>query len=216
MIRNGLLLLCIGIIVMTSLRIFIIYLGNKKKKIDHLTGFDLAKQITANYDDINIVESSNITISQYNLKRQIIRLTPQNYEKNDYFTLALSSILSGYSLAKVNKDNYLKMITSIIPSIDYLSKSPILTILISLLTNTIGDAKIGLVLLIIIAAYQYLMIQINTASNQYSMESLERILSDTERLDINKIQNSFLAAHTLAFITTLILIIREVLIILGM
>ena len=55
MIKNILLIISITLIVISYLRIILIYLKNKNIKSKNLTGFDLAKEITSNYNEINIV-----------------------------------------------------------------------------------------------------------------------------------------------------------------
>lgn len=215
MIKNLLLLISIIITVISYLRILIIYAKSKNEKINNLTGFDLAKEITSNYNEINIVESKEINISKYNLKRRIIRLTNKNYESNDIFTLGITSCLSGYSLANINKDKYLQLLANIFPNIDYLNKTSILIIIISVLTTNAGDAKIGVILLGIILIYQYLIIQINTASNEYTKQEIKKIVSKKYLSKIETILNSFLSLHTVNFIITLILILREILIIMN-
>lgn len=213
MIKNILLLISIIIIAISYLRIILIYLKTKNIKSKNLTGFDLAKEITSNYDEINIVESKEINISKYNLKRKIIRLTNKNYEGNNLFTLAITSCLSGYSLANINKDKYIELLGNILPSIDYLGKSSILTLIIAIMTNNAGDAKIAIILLGIILVYQYILILINSSSHEYTKKELKKIVSKKELTKIEEILNSFLMVHTISFITTLILIVREILII---
>lgn len=214
MIKNIILILSILIIAITYIKIIMTYLKNRTKKIENITSFDLAKEITSNYDEINIVESKEINLSKYNLSRKVIRLTPKNYDKKDYFSLAISSQLSGYSLASINKDKNLNLISYLFKNIDPIPKTPIVTVLISLFTNTITDAKIGIILLGIILGYQYLLIQINAVSYQYSKEMQEKIISKKKLLEINKIQKTLLSTHTISFIITLILILREIIIIL--
>ena len=210
-----LLLISIILILVSYTRIILMYFKTKNIKSKNFTGFDIAKEITSNYNEINIVESKEINISKYNLKRKIIRLTNKNYEENNLFTLAITSCLSGYSLLNINKDKYLQLLSNILPNIDYIGKTAILTLIISIMTNTIGDAKIGVVLLIIILAYQYILILINTSSHEYTKEELKKIVSKKELSNINEVLKSFLALHTLSFITTLILILREILIIMN-
>lgn len=215
MIKNILLILSISIIGISYLRIILIYFKTKNIKSKNFTGFDIAKEITSNYNEINIVESKEINISKYNLKRRIIRLTNKNYEENNLFTLAITSCLSGYSLSNINKDKYLQLLSNILPNIDYLGKTAILALILSIMTSTAGDAKIGIVLLGIILAYQYVLIIINTSSNEYTKEELKKIVSKKELSNIEEVLNSFLSLHTLSFITTLILILREILIIMN-
>ena len=98
-------LLVISVIGVVLLYSFIvgIYFINKKKIVDNYSGFDVAKDVTTNYDAINIVKSSDIVVSEYDVKRNVIRLNANNYEGNSYFDIFVSSILAGYSL--VNSDN---------------------------------------------------------------------------------------------------------------
>ena len=215
MIKNLLLVVSLMMLFISYIRIILIYLKTKNKRIANITGFDLAKEIASNYEEINVVESKEIAISKYNLKRNIIKLTSKNYEENDIFTLTISDCLSGYSLANINQNKYLKLLSKITSNIDYLPKSSILTLIISILTTNIGDAKIGIILLGVILIYQYILIQINTESYQYSKESLKKLISNEELAKVEKVYLSLLSLHTISFITTLILILREVLMIIN-
>jgi len=215
MIINGLLLISIVVIIISYLRIILIYFSTKNKRVEDVTGFDVAKELTSNYNEINIVESKEINISKYNLKRKIIRLTNKNYESNNIFTLSISSFLAGYSLINLNKDKNIQTLSNILPNIDYLNKSALIALLISIFTNKAGDVKIGIILLIIILIYQYLIVEINNTSKEEITKPLKKILSKKDYSLIETVQNSFLSLNKISFITTLVLIIREVLIIIN-
>lgn len=211
MINSLLLSISIILILMSYVRIILNFIKTKNIKNDTLTGFDIAKELTLNYDEINIVESREITISKYNLKRKIIRLTSKDYTSNDIFTLAKTSLLSGYALINTNKN--IDLLSKILPSIDYLNKSSLIALIISLLTKSIGDAKIAIVLLIIILFYQYLINEINITSKEETTNHLKKILSNKEYNLLSNVQDSYLFLNKISFITTLILILREILII---
>lgn len=76
---NLLLIISIILILVSYTRIILIYLSAKSINIDDMNGFDLVKELTLKYDEINIVESKEINISKYNIKRRVIRLTPKDY-----------------------------------------------------------------------------------------------------------------------------------------
>ena len=215
MLINILLLISILLILIAYLNIVLKFIKTKNIKIDNLTGFDLAKELTSNYDEINIVESRDINISKYNLKRRVIRLTTKDYNSNNINTLSKISLLSGYSLINLNKDKNIELLAKIFKSIDYLNKSPILAIIISLLVRKIGDAKIALILLIIISIYQYLINEINITSKEETTNNLKEIIKDNNYSLLENIQNSYLLLNKISFITTLILILRLVLIIIN-
>lgn len=209
MINNLLILISILLISVAYLRLYFTYIQHKTNK-NKITGFEAAKEMTSNYDEINIVESKKILTSQYHLKRQIIRLTPHHYEDTSNFTIAIMTQLAGYSLINIDKNKYIDILKKIIPTIDWLNKSAILSIIIALLTNTITDAKLGILLLSIILIYQYFIIQITMTSNL----QIEKYLKKQNLKEILKINQSFYFLNKISFITTLILILKEIIIIL--
>lgn len=215
MLQNGILFLSIILIGFTYFKIWMMYLRNKKKKIENITGFDLAKEITANYNEINIVESKEILLSKYNLKRKVIRLTPKTYESNDIFTLSITSLLSGYSLTDIENNKYLQGISHIFKNITCISTSPILAILLSLFPTSSGDAKIAILLLSLILVYQYFFIQINTNAIQKIKEEWNNHSENRDLKEIKVILSNFLFTYNTSFVTTLILIIRQIVIILN-
>lgn len=215
MLINILLLISILLMLITYLNIVLKFIKTKNININNLTGFDLAKELTSNYDEINIVESNEVSISKYNLKRRVIRLTTKDYNSNNINTLAKISLLSGYSLINFNKDKNIEYLSKILKSIDYLNKSPILAIIISLLVRKIGDAKLAILLLVIISIYQYLINEINITSKEETTNNLKKIIKDNSYSILESIQNSYLLLNKISFITTLILILRLVLIIIS-
>ena len=215
MLNKLLLIISVVLILLSDMRIILMYRKTKNIKIDDMTGFDLAKELTSNYDEINIVESREVSISKYNLKRRIIKLNYKDYTMNNIFTLTKSSLLAGYSLVALNKDKNIEILGKIFNNIDYLNKSSIVTILISCLVKAKGDAKIALILLSLILIYQYIINEININSKEQTKEQLKDLLEEKNYLLLDDIKNSYLNLNKISFITTLILILRLVLIIIN-
>lgn len=213
MIINILLLLSIILILVSYINIMLKYLKTKNVNIEDTTGFDLAKELTLNYDEINIVESSEISISKYNLKRKIIKLTNKDYTSTNIFNLAKLSLLSGYSLINLNKNKNIDLLSKILPSIDYLNKSSIVTLLISVLAQNKGDAKIAIFILTIILIYQYLINEINITSKEETTQKIKETIKKNNYLLLESVQDSYLLLNKISFITTLILILRLVIMI---
>ena len=215
MLINGLLLISIILISISYIRIILTYFKTKKINITNINGFDLAKELTSNYDEINIIESKELNISKYNLKRRIIKLTNKDYNSNNISTLSKVTFLSGYSLLTLNKDKNILVLSKILSSIDYLNKSSLLALLISILTKTAGDAKIAIILLLIILSYQYLINEINIASKDETIKPLKKLLTKESYNIILNIEDTYLSLNKISFITTLILLLRQVLIIIN-
>ena len=72
---------------------------------------------------------------------------------------------------------------------------------------------LNVIILIIILFYQYLINEINNTSKEIINKTSEIIVEKENYLLIEKIQNTFLELNKISFITTLILILREIIII---
>lgn len=212
---NLLLIISIILILVSYTRIILIYLSTKSINIDDMNGFDLAKELTLNYDEINIVESKEINISKYNIKRRVIRLTPKDYNSNNIFNLSKIILLSGYSIINIANDKYLSLLGRVLPNIDYLNKSSLIALFISILARTTKDAKISIILLIIILIYQYLINEINIMSKNETIKQLNTLLKTNHYNKILQVEDIYLFINKISFITTLILIFRNILIIIN-
>ncbi len=212
MLKNLLLITALILSLFSYLYLLFQYLNNKHKKIEKYTGFDIAKEITNDYDNINIVESKEVYISKYNTKRKVIRLTKNTYNSNNFFSLAIALILSGYSKLDVSKDKSIQLVSRVFNNLDFLDKSILISLLLSSITNSIGDSKILIIILIIISIYQYLLLDINEKIKEYVNDN-NKILADNFK-NINKIMNKIIYTRKLFFISNLILILRQAIIIL--
>ena len=70
---NILLYVSNGLILISLFFYLLLILINKNRKITNETGFDITKNITSEFDRINII-ASNGKITYYNPKRKVIRL----------------------------------------------------------------------------------------------------------------------------------------------
>lgn len=202
MIRKILLILSIVIISFAYIKILILYLISKSKKTN-TTAQEVALKVLSNEYSINLIKSNESYFSKYNIKRKMVKLSNNTYDSSDYFSQSISYLLSGYA---ISNNKYLDIISKIFKEIKVISFSSIIALIISFITKSSGDAKISLILLIIIAGYQYLLNIINT-------ESISKV--KTKKEEITKLLNTFNQTNTIFFITTLIQITRLVVIILD-
>jgi len=202
MIRKILLILSIVIISFAYIKILVLYLINKSKKTN-TTAQEVALKVLSNEYSINLIKSNESYFSKYNIKRKMVKLSNNTYDSSDYFSQSISYLLSGYA---ISNNKYLDIISKIFKEIKVISFSSIIALIISFITKSSGDAKISLILLIIIAGYQYLLNIINT-------ESISKV--KTKKEEITKLLNTFNQTNTIFFITTLIQITRLVVIILD-
>ena len=202
MISNVLLIISIILVILGYLIIIFTYLLNKNKTKD-ITASDQVLKILNDDNVINLIEDSDSYFSHYNIKRNIVKLKSKTYNSKDVFSIAIASLLSGYSLTKNNILNYLSYIFK---QLKFFSFSPAITIIISYIVTNAGDSKIAIIILLLIAIYQYILNDLNT-------KALEVI--NIKDKDINKILNILTKTTTIFFISTLIQIIRLIVIILN-
>ena len=149
MISYGLLILSIIMIIISYFILVVMRIKVMKKTVDSYTGFDVAKEVTANYDVINIVKSNDIISSEYDIKRNVIRLNSKNYEGNSYLDIVISSILSGFSLVNNESSNYFRF-SFLFNRIRSISFIPLIMVVLSCFMSDRGDAKIGLLLFLLL------------------------------------------------------------------
>ena len=198
-------LLIIGIVVVVFGYLKIFFLCIRYQEKQEIMGFDMAKEVTSNYDYINIVEVSNSCISQYHLRRRVLRFTKKLYYATDLFSLMVASYLSCISLSD---SKYLKWIGKIIPSIDWLCKSSCVMIILSCFMYSKGDAKIEIILGSVILFIQYIYLQISFSAIEIAEEKV-----CYKKDNIINIMNQIYFSNKLFFVSSLIFILRFVVIV---
>lgn len=180
--------------------LYIILLKSLSKK-----GKDKASQtvieLTKEDNSIHLVENKDGFINKYLIKRKIIKLTPSTYNSNSIFNISIAYLFSGYTKLDNKKIN---TIGKIIPYLYPISFTPLIACLISLIIKTSMDAKIGLILLILILIYQYIIYDQN-------VEAVEKI--KVKEKDIIESLNKIILISKIFFVTTLVQILRLILMI---
>lgn len=195
---NFLLLASITITIVSYL--YIILLKSLSKK-----GKDKASQtvieLTKDDNSIHLVENKDSFVNKYLVKRKIIKLTPSTYNSNSIFNISIAYLFSGYTKLDNKKIN---TIGKIIPYLYPISFTPIISCLISIISKTSMDAKISILLLILILIYQYIIYDQN-------IEAIEKI--KVKEKDIIESLNKIILISKIFFVTTLVQIFRMILMI---
>ena len=199
-------LLILGIIIAClGYGIYIVYYFiYHKDLLKDINGFDMAKEITSDYDNINVVESQGL-YSKYYLNRKVIKLTPRIYSSSDVFSLTLAAILSSISLLN---NKYIKFMSRFLPFISFCDKSSIIMVILSLVFYSKGDARIGIIFGIIILVYQYCYRQIIYDSVDVCRDKIK-----IKKEEFSIIMERICSSHTLFFVSSLIFLLRFILII---
>ncbi len=143
---------------------------------------------------INVIKSSDSIFSKYNTVRSMIKLSDKSYDKSDLFSVTVSYILSGYA---VLKDKFF-IISKVFRNVRIISFLPIVSVGIAFICNSRVDSMIGLVGLVVILIYLYMIDDINNNLIDNSKIDNNIILCTKKVIIINK----------LFFISTLIFSIK--------
>ena len=181
-------LLIISFILVASGYLIIIftYLFNKNKELD-ITAADQVLKILDDDSAISLIEDKDAYFNHYNIKRHIVKLKAKTYNSKDIFSISVATLLSGYYKIKDK-------------SLVYVSY-----VFISYFVNSIGDSKISIVIFMFVLLYQYVLNNINTIA-------MDKI--NIAGNDINKIVKILTKTSTIFFVSTLVQVMRLVVIIL--
>lgn len=197
-------LLFIGIGVCLIGYVIIVYLFFRYRidKHDNISGFDIAKEITSDYDNINIILDKDSLMSKYFINRRVIKLSQRVYDGSDSFSLAVGSFLSGLSL---NNSKYLLWLGKIFPTVGFLNKSSFVFAILSYFLYSKGDARIGIVVGLVILIYQYFYLH-------FFADSMNDVLDKMDYGVVKVILNWMYRCNMLFFIGSLFFMLRFVVI----
>ncbi len=196
-------ILILGIVISLGgyLRLIGLYLKYRKIKYNKFS-CEVVLDLLNDESSINLIESKDLVFSKYNIKRRMIKLTSDTYNSNNYYQVAVASLLSGFALSK---NEYLEVIAKVFREIKIFSYSAIIGSIVALVVNNGVDAKIGIIILMVISGYQFIINLINSMA-------IEKVRISE---DIKKIMNKFNSVNTMFFVGSLIYIVRFVTLLLG-
>lgn len=167
-------------IILTLICYIIIFISSLTSKNGSETAYEAVIRLTKEDNGLRLVESKDNILNKYQLKRKIIKLKEKTYSSKSYFSLSIAYLLSGYSKLKESSLEYL---SKVIPYFYYLSFTPIISLVITLVIKTSMDAKIGIIIFIIILIYQNILSNLNTKAidlvkddNKYITKYLNNIM----------------------------------------
>lgn len=200
-----------GLILIPFICYFLNILINKSKKVSIDDGFNITKDIISEYDTINIIENTS-SISYYNLKRKVIKLSSSTYYGNDLAHISIALLSAGISIVDKQKNKYIAILNKITNNLKLLYILPIATIIINFMTYTKEDTKIGIIIIIIGAVITYMLNNIIIESIEWIDKNLKKV-KNIEKVNKDKIMtyhNSLLNLNNLIFIGELVSIIMMI------
>lgn len=185
-------------IILTLICYILIFISSLTSKNGSETAYEAVIRLTKEDNGLRLVESKDNILNKYQLKRKIIKLKEKTYSSKSYFSLSIAYLLSGYSKLKESSLEYL---SKIIPYFYYLSFTPIISLVITLVIKTSMDAKIGIIIFIIILIYQNILSNLNT-------KAIDLVKDDNKY--ITKYLNNIIFISKVFILSTIIQLIRMI------
>lgn len=185
-------------IILTLICYIIIFISSLTSKNGSETAYEAVIRLTKEDNGLRLVESKDNILNKYQLKRKIIKLKEKTYSSKSYFSLSIAYLLSGYSKLKESSLEYL---SKVIPYFYYLSFTPIISLVITLVIKTSMDAKIGIIIFIIILIYQNILSNLNT-------KAIDLVKDDNK--NITKYLNNIILISKVFILSTIIQLIRMI------
>ena len=163
------------------------------------SAFDVAHDVID--EDTKIVLANNAILSKYYFKRGVLRFSKHLYYASDVYSCCISLYLALISLSRDSSSLFQK----IFRSIDFINKSSLIMIVVSCFIRVKGDAYIGIVISFFVLIYQYFFLQI--CSSCIDKCSSIKLKNKKKVMDVF---SHFYRANMLFFISTLIFLLRFV------
>ena len=187
-------------IILTLICYILIFISSLTSKNGSETAYEAVIRLTKEDNGLRLVESKDNILNKYQLKRKIIKLKEKTYSSKSYFSISIAYLLSGYSKLKESSLEYL---SKVIPYFYYLSFTPIISLVITLVIKTSMDAKIGIIIFIIILIYQNILSNLNT-------KAIDLVKDDNKY--ITKYLNNIIFISKVFILSTIIQLIRMIII----
>lgn len=185
-------------IILTLICYILIFISSLTSKNGSETAYEAVIRLTKEDNGLRLVESKDNILNKYQLKRKIIKLKEKTYSSKSYFSLSIAYLLSGYSKLKESSLEYL---SKVIPYFYYLSFTPLISLVITLVIKTSMDAKIGIIIFIIILIYQNILSNLNT-------KAIDLVKDDNKY--ITKYLNNIIFISKVFILSTIIQLIRMI------
>ena len=160
---------------------------------------------------INIIENTGI-ISYYNLRRGVIKLSSKSYYGSDLSHIGIGLMEAGVSVIDKKGNKFINIFKNIVSNLKILYIFPIITVIVNFITYTKGDAKIGLILVIISTLVIYMINGILINANDWVCNNIKKVKSvDNDGKDkIISYLNNIVNLNKIIFLGELISIITMV------
>ena len=180
-----------------------------------IKGVDAASRIiNSNGMNVNIAKGNAYLSDHYDPRNKTVVLSPYNYDYESVASVAIASHECGHALQDEEGYALLKVRAAMFPAVTFSSYAGYAAITIGIIFGIINLIWFGVFLEMIILAFQFITLPVEFDASNRAMVQLERnnLLSDEELTQARKVLTAAAMTYVASVSTTLIQILRLVLI----
>ena len=190
----------------------------KEKKITtNKTGFDVAREIldSNNLKNIKILETSGTLTDHYDPSKKVIKLSKDIYEGNTIAAVSVAAHECGHALQDKYSYGPLKFRAFLVPHVNFSTKIGYLAVVLGIIFNAIGLAKIGLILLLTILLFQLVTLPVEFNASSRAKEQLQKlkVLNNKEQKGSKTMLTAAALTYVASVLSTMLQILRLALIV---
>jgi len=214
---NILLILIIGLPLLASLYINIIYKSSlKKESSSEMTGFDTARKILDEngLNDILILETGGTLTDHYDPNRKVVKLSKEVYNGTNIASVAVAAHEVGHAIQDKEGYLFLKIRSFIFPIVNFVSRFSYYIILLGFLLEMMELIYIGIGAVLIGLIFQIITLPVEFNASNRAKEELEKLNIADDR-DINGV-STMLTAAALTYVAGVLAGIIQLLRLIGL
>ena len=191
----------------------------KQTNTKKITGAEVARKILEKnkLENVYVVETRGVLSDHYDPRQKVVRLSPEVYEGTSIASLAVASHEVGHAIQ--DKDGYIfmRIRAFLVPLVHFGSKFGYIAIFLGLIFSMIDLAwsVVGLLLLILLFQLVTLPVEFDASRRAKSELDCLNLSSASENQSVVKMLRAAAFTYVASLVTTIMEILRLVLVILG-
>ena len=215
-------LVIVGFLITLGAQIFVKSSYSKYKKVEtksRLDGFEVARRIldSNGLNNIDIVEVQGELSDHYDPKRKVVRLSSDIFHGSTVAAASVAAHECGHAVQ--DKENYffLRFRSALVPFANISSHVGYIAVVIGVIFGYMKLAWIGIALEMVILLFQIitLPVEFNASSRAAKFLAKEALIEKTEQVGSRKMLNAAALTYVASVLSTLLSILRLVLIVAG-
>jgi uncharacterized protein len=213
------LLILLGFVITLGAQLYVNSSYNKYKVIKNkngLSGFEVARKILDenNLKNIHVVETNGMLSDHYDPKRKVIRLSAEIFNGTSIASVAVAAHEVGHAIQHKNNYTFIKIRSYIFPIVNIGSKLGYFAIIIGFIAGITDLLWLGIASLLLMLIFQLITLPVEFDASKRAKEQLkkEKIIDNSEVMFAQNMLNAAAFTYVAALVTTLLEVIRLVLI----